>query len=193
MTTKRPSERERDDGLPSNTVEPGWIRTSNPQAQELTPYCGKWLLYVREQFADEVWSRVAAATNTGRLGVSAKIATKGSARGDPPEYVCCVYTYDCRDRDDVARVLIELRALGSARRLSYKEDNATYALRYGRGAALYVAQPRETTFTQRRPIIEPPTCSACGKIVQDLNITGIELLCSDCRGKSPTRKRKARK
>jgi Bles03-like protein len=61
-----------------------------------------------------------------------------------------IYTKDYRDQQDLARVLAKLRAMGISRRLSYKEDAATRALRYGSGAALYVSQPGTLDFSKRR-------------------------------------------
>jgi hypothetical protein len=156
-----------DDRVPTATNERDWIWARNPRAPgTATPYCGKWLLFLPEQYVDERWAIVAHATRNGVLGPEAKVASKGMARpyraGEPVSYVCCVYTRDCRDVADVARVLIALRELGFARRLSYKEDNATLSFKYGRNAALYVAQQGSREFSQRRAIMDPPTCLTCG-------------------------------
>lgn len=73
----------------------------------------------------EAWGRVRDATEAGKLGIDAKVATR--KQGLPQALVMCVYTADCRDLADVTRVLAELRAMGFGGRLNYKEDAATYA------------------------------------------------------------------
>ena len=42
-------------------------------------------------------------------------------------HVICVYTADCRDVEDLTRVLVRLRVLGFGGLLSYNEDGATLA------------------------------------------------------------------
>ena len=108
---------------------------------------GKWMPFTPPEQVREVWAGIVEATEAGRLGHKAKVATD---HRPGKEVLICVYTKDHRDIDDVARVLSELRAMGIDRRLSYKEDAATGALHYGRGAALYVAQPGSTVFSRRR-------------------------------------------
>lgn len=108
---------------------------------------GKWMPFTAPERVNEMWAAIVEATETGRLGWKAKVATDNKPGKDR---LICVYTKDWRDRRDVARVLGELRLMGIDQRLSYKEDAATLALRYGGGAALYVAQPGRDGFTQRR-------------------------------------------
>ncbi|MCK9874175.1 DUF1917 domain-containing protein [Nocardiopsis dassonvillei] len=108
---------------------------------------GKWMPFTAPERVEEVWAAVVEATEAGRLGWKAKVATDNKPGKDR---LICVYTKDWRDTRDVARVLGELRAMGIDQRLSYKEDAATLALRYGGGAALYVAQPGRDGFTRRR-------------------------------------------
>jgi hypothetical protein len=88
-------------------------------------------------------------------------------------------------------VLARLRELGFTWRLSYKEDNATLQLQYGRGAALYVSQADSLGFSQRRAIVEPPVCINCGNVVADaLVLPGVDVRCSDCEDKLSPRKRR---
>lgn len=110
-------------------------------------FTGKWMPFTAVDQVREVWAQIVEATEAGTLGWKAKVATKHEPG---KEVLICVYTKDYRDTDDLARVLAGLRELGISRRLSYKEDAATLALRYGTGAALYVSQPGSTTFTARR-------------------------------------------
>jgi hypothetical protein len=110
---------------------------------------------------NDVWARVAAATERGELGIGAKVSTLLnnllSPHGEGKDlHVICVYTADCRDADDVNRVLVALRGLGFSQRLSYKEDGATFSNVYGSGAALYVAQPASTIAERRRDPIPTP-------------------------------------
>jgi len=70
----------------------------------------QWMLFVEPTSVNEVWARVAQATARNELGIAAKVAPR-EERGSPRERVVCIYTYDFRDRDDVARVLHRLRQL----------------------------------------------------------------------------------
>ncbi len=116
-------------------------------------WSGKWLLFIPEVHADEVWAQVRDAVTAGSLGRLAKCATAGQ---DHPggKVVMCVYTEDCRDLDDVKRVLSELRSLGHSGRLNYKEDLATYAGRYqgSSGPASLYTSPTGTLIKTLRPI-----------------------------------------
>lgn len=58
------------------------------------------MLFPKPTFADIAWSKVARATNTGKLGVAAKIATSDGSGRSP---VICVYTHDFADKEDVMR------------------------------------------------------------------------------------------
>lgn len=59
-----------------------------------------------------MWAKVAHATANGKLGIAAKI----SPREDPDRYhLVCVYTRDFNDKDDVARVLRQLKELDLVR------------------------------------------------------------------------------
>jgi Domain of unknown function (DUF1917) len=149
---------------PSEHLGAGWIRVRGPHDDQTTPWVGKWLLYLPPDQVDGAWDQIATATLDGRLGVAAKVADRllaehGARHGRDVLHVCCVYTADCRDTADVARVLGELRELGFTQRLSYKEDAATLTGVYGQGAALYVAQPGSLEFTRRRLPVDPATIS----------------------------------
>jgi len=61
---------------------------------------------------DSTWNKVARATNAGKLGVACKIATRDDSGKFP---VLCVYTKDMMDKEDVKRVLFELKGLGVIR------------------------------------------------------------------------------
>lgn len=148
---------------PSRNRAEVWLWAHGPDASlPIGAYVGKWMPRVHAEEVDAVWGVVAEATEVGRLGPTAKISTRLNNELNPyaagaDVHVICVYTVDCRDQADVRRVLVELRRLGLVGRLSYKEDGATYAQVYGRGAALYVAQPGSIELQQRRePIPIPP-------------------------------------
>lgn len=113
---------------------------------------GKWMIFTDPAAIHQSWATVVAATESGKLGWAAKAATRHVPGRD---VLICVYTEDWRDRRDLARVLAQLRQLGFTDRLTYKEDAATDALRYGTGAALYVAQPGTVNFSQRRRAYGP--------------------------------------
>ncbi|KAK7700521.1 hypothetical protein SLS64_010919 [Diaporthe eres] len=92
---------------------------------------GKWMLFVEPGLVNEVWERVATATARNELGIAAKVAPR-EERGSARERLVCIYTYDFRDRDDVARVLHRLRQLelvrdrASGKPIYYKADAFTY-------------------------------------------------------------------
>ncbi|MFF5265427.1 putative phosphothreonine lyase domain-containing protein [Actinomadura viridis] len=111
-------------------------------------FTGKWMPFPGPGEVKAVWAQIVEATEAGRLGWAAKVDNQSPRPGR--NVLICVYTKDHRDIQDLTRVLGELRAMGIDQRLSYKEDAATSALRYGGGAALYVSQPGTTSFDQRR-------------------------------------------
>ena len=93
---------------------------------------GKWLLYVKPEQIDQVWTKVVDSLIAGRLGTTAKVSplgkkpSKSEAQGTNRLPIICVYTRDFCDIDDVNRVLQELRNLGVDQHLSYKADAVTY-------------------------------------------------------------------
>lgn len=70
----------------------------------------QWMLFVGPAFVNAVWERVAQATVKNELGIAAKVAPR-EERGSSKERLVCIYTYDFRDKDDIARVLHRLRQL----------------------------------------------------------------------------------
>lgn len=150
------------DSRPSSNRTDDWIYAEGPaRPQNLGTFVGKWMPRVGAADVDDVWAKVAEATRAGELGISAKVSTAlnnpSNPRGAGPRtHVICVYTRDCRDLRDVGRVLAGLRRLGLGARMSYKEDGATYAGIYGRGASLYVAQAGSMSVERRRAPIPAP-------------------------------------
>jgi hypothetical protein len=142
---------------PSTVTDFYWVGTIGPNYANVTDYSGKWLLYVPVINIDESWQTIARETETNLLGTSSKAAT---ARSNPNETnkrvkVICVYTADCRDIEDVRRVLSRLRNLGFTGRLYYKEDAATLAGNYVKGSASLYESLSGTAITQRRDITNP--------------------------------------
>lgn len=84
-------------------------------AQQNGIVSGKWLLFPSPNKVDAYWSAVVRGTVEGRLGISAKVATKTktSSHNDSSQ-VICVYTKDFNDEKDIRRVLKELIRLGLA-------------------------------------------------------------------------------
>lgn len=100
---------------------------------------GKWMLFPMPNDVDRVWRIVAQATWEGKLGVTAKVATKSDGQEAPEraaQRLICIYTYNFSDEDDVKRVLLSMRELGlldnegdhpeAARPVYYKCDAYTY-------------------------------------------------------------------
>jgi hypothetical protein len=121
-----------DDGdcRPSQVTDDYWVYARR-EVGDYPPYNtargGKWLLFVPKEHIDQAWATIKQATEEGRLGDSAKVATArpNPHATNPQSKVICVYTYDGDDRDDVGRVLAELRSLGFRGRLFWKADAAT--------------------------------------------------------------------
>jgi hypothetical protein len=93
---------------------------------------GKWMLFPSAHDVDATWRIVAQATWVGKLGIGAKVATKPSGNTDKDRLVC-VYTTDFTDREDVKRVLSQMRELGlvndaaeATRGIYYKCDAYTH-------------------------------------------------------------------
>jgi hypothetical protein len=142
--------------LPSQVSDEPWIwvavsMSENAETGDANDGVGKWMVFVPTANVDRAWAKIQKATLDGRLGDVAKVATTypSPLRRSPGEHVICVYTLDYTDKVDVARVLAGLRELGFTQRLSYKTDAATYAGRYGDGAATYVSPPGATWFDER--------------------------------------------
>jgi hypothetical protein len=138
---------------PSEVTDDFWIRASAPEnANKDVTKSGKWMLFTPGDARDEVWAKIRTATEAGDLGYAAKAATARSnaLSVSPRVLLTCVYTYDCEDQSDVTPVLVGLRELGFAGRLSYKSDAATLEGTYGSGSAMYVAQPGSLDIGERR-------------------------------------------
>jgi hypothetical protein len=101
---------------PSEVMDEYWIyaRRRSADYPPHTERGGKWLLFIPKEHIDEAWATIKEATEDGRLGSSAKVATAcpNPHETNPGSKVICVYTYDGDDRDDVGRVPGDLRALG---------------------------------------------------------------------------------
>jgi hypothetical protein len=100
---------------------------------------------------NDVWKLVVGELEAGTLGPTAKVASAlPNPNGRNPKVrLICVYTSNWRDKDDVRRVLRQLRTLGFQERLSYKTDDDTIAGGYGSGSAIYVSQPGSNDFVVR--------------------------------------------
>jgi hypothetical protein len=122
--------------MPSQITDEYWLYAVRKRGQypKATAKSGKWLLFVPVSRVDEVWAKIREATEDGRLGDSAKVATAkpNSNTTDPSKKVICVYTYDWTDEKDVRRIRDELRALGIVSKIPYKMDRDTTAGRYAK-------------------------------------------------------------
>jgi hypothetical protein len=152
VSEKRPNGRA-GNPRPSEVTEDYWIHVDSADRsshEELRG--GKWMLFTNPAEHDDVWTKIREATVAGGLGCAAKAATaKGNPlQDDSQALLTCVYTYDYEDLEDVGRVLVALRNLGFTGRTSYKTDEDTRAGKYGKGSAIYVAQPESVEFDDRR-------------------------------------------
>lgn len=81
---------------------------------------GKWMLFCRPQYIDEVWSRVAKETANGNLGCAAKVGPAFGV-GEKPILIC-VYVQDFTNRDEVKRVLWKLQEMRLNVKSRFKPD-----------------------------------------------------------------------
>ena len=156
-----------DHPLPTCHDSDGWIQVEGETWSQRSRWTGKWLLFWPPSAADDAWDTIRWATLGGdaglgeidppelQLGYAAKVADRTNLSRRDGSHTCCVYTGDCRDVDDVQRVLVALRDLGFDQELLYKDDAATVRFIYGRGGALYVAAAGSTELVQLREPIEP--------------------------------------
>lgn len=119
---------------PSQVKHEYWLYAERKKGDysETTRKSGKWLIFAPISQIDEVWMKIKLATEDGRLGDLAKVATAkpNPIATNPGVKVICVYTYDWTDEADVKRVRQELRALGITSKIPYKTDEDTSAGRY---------------------------------------------------------------
>lgn len=109
-------------------------------AKEHGVVVGKWMLFPTADKVDRYWAAVVRGTVDGRLGISAKVATRPD-NSEEATQVICVYTENMSDVADIKRVLLELvrlrlapampgplpkGALGAGGQIWYKPDCYTY-------------------------------------------------------------------
>ncbi|XP_071961842.1 UPF0696 protein C11orf68 homolog isoform X1 [Antedon mediterranea] len=89
--------------------------------EELTS--GKWMIFPKRDYVDNIWGKVAKATVSGKLGkgaTMAKVAPVGENE-DVSSYIA-VYTPDYRNKAQVFDVEKKMRDIGIKGRLKYKPD-----------------------------------------------------------------------
>jgi superfamily II DNA or RNA helicase len=124
-----------DDRHPSEVFEQYWIHAERKDAESYPEHSergGKWMLFIKTAEIDEWWAKIKAATESGLLGSSAKVATMkpnpNAAANDTR--LICVYTYDVDDERDCSSVRQALRDLGVTWKIPYKTDADTFAGKY---------------------------------------------------------------
>ncbi len=119
---------------PSEVTDVYWIYAGRKRGKypKSTQKSGKWLVFVNFKNVDEVWAKVKKATEEGKLGGSAKVATAkpNPNATNPDTKVICVYTYNWTDEKDIKRVREELRKLGITNKIPYKADEDTLSGKY---------------------------------------------------------------
>jgi hypothetical protein len=157
--------KKQNDRLPSQVTDKWWLYADNKKDSGhdecgeplgALQYMGKWLIFASPDKLDSVWNQIKQATEKGELGPRSKTGTarvNPRARGSKST-VICVFTKDCRDIDDVKRVLVKLRAMGFGGRLYYKEDAATFVDNYQPGKASLYESVSGDHIRQRREM--PP-------------------------------------
>lgn len=119
---------------PSDVIDAYWIYAIRKEGKypKATQKSGKWLVFVDIKNVDEVWTKIKKATEEGKLGSGAKVATArlNPNATNPNTKVICVYTRDWTDKEDVKRVREELRKLGITNKIPYKADKDTRSGKY---------------------------------------------------------------
>src|SRR5271157_4642447 len=119
---------------PSEVTDRYWLYAHRKKGTypEATSNNGKWLIFVKKDEIDGVWSKVRDAVEDGRLGSNAKVSTMkpNPNAQDPDTKVICVYTYDWTDVADVMHVRDELRKMGITWKCPYKSDQDTIEGKY---------------------------------------------------------------
>lgn len=126
-----------DDRRPSGVVDDYWIYAERRDRESYPKHGdrgGKWMLFIKNSEVDSWWLKIKAATESGTLGGSAKVATMkpNPNAASPDTRVICVYTYDVDDESDCTRVREALRHLGVSWKIPYKTDADTYAGKYAK-------------------------------------------------------------
>lgn len=126
-----------DERQPSEVVDDYWIYSERRDRDSYPQHGGrggKWMLFIKNADIDAWWLKIKAATETGLLGGSAKVATMkpNPNAASPDTKVICVYTYDVEDELDCTRVRQALRDLGVTWKIPYKTDADTYAGKYAK-------------------------------------------------------------
>jgi len=117
-----------EEDLPSENAVDEWIYAQGVGKGRFEggqTYMGKWLVFRSPRDVDGVWEQIRQATETGRLGVRARVSTSRPSGYRSGAHVIEVYTPDYLDKAGVAEVLRGLRGLGIAERLSYKREQDT--------------------------------------------------------------------
>lgn len=126
-----------DDRHPSEVFEQYWIYAERRDADSYPEHGergGKWMLFIKTADIDEWWAKIKAATESGLLGSSAKVATMKPNPNAAAHHtrLICVYTYDIDDEADCTRVRQTLRNLGVTWKIPYKTDADTLAGKYSK-------------------------------------------------------------
>ena len=119
-----------DSDFPSQIIDDYWVHASVKEQKDhprkfKNLKIGKWLIFSEIKEIDATWQTVKKATESGLLGIGAKVATSMSNPNttSESEKVICVYTYNWQDVDDVYRIEKALRSIGIESTLYYKTDN----------------------------------------------------------------------
>lgn len=109
---------------PSQATGVYWIEAKRPASFEApgpTPRAGYWRITTTLAAVDDLWEKIRAATEAGRLGYKSKVATASrDARSD--NRVIHVLTYDSTDQPDVDRVRAALEQLDLPGGWTYHTD-----------------------------------------------------------------------
>jgi len=89
---------------------------------------GKWLCFAPVAEIDALWARIARATHSGTLGISAKVGPRDEEEGD--YQVISIFTENYLENASVMKVRDGLRRLGVKQKIAYKPNVYTHCRVY---------------------------------------------------------------
>jgi hypothetical protein len=110
------------DTRPSQISGVYWIEAKAPEGTPgPTLRAGSWRIDSTLEAVDDLWAKIKAATEAGKLGYKSKVAT-ASRDSSVTNRAVHVLTYDSADQADVDRVRATLDSLGISDEWTYHTD-----------------------------------------------------------------------
>jgi hypothetical protein len=115
--------------LPSKVSDRSWLYVTDKSHVHNPSNVGKWMLFLKKHGQlDKWWIKIHNLILNGHLGHEAKVSTmmKNEHETNEDDGVIIIYTDNYEDRNDVKRVLDQLREIGVNWKIYYKTDLMTH-------------------------------------------------------------------